>query len=591
MDENNNNDSDRAKNILEYLDIFGTKTGFYTERKPQFYSVLGGVLSIFTICIIIIIFILLSLKDFERISPNIISSSIPSVVHEKLNLEDEKIWIPMRIIDYSFKYADHEGIIYPVINYYLAERQNNKEAFHCTKKKLLHLELCNETSMINKSDIYSINAPLDQLYCINTDGLLMGGSWDSLFLGYIKVDLYLCQNGEEFNENNPNCTTYEKIKEKIGYNSSLELEIYYPTIQFQPLNYNNPIIILYKQYFYHINKYSNKMDRLFLQKYILNDERGWFSSSIENNSFWGFSSINGDYLINEESESRFYSLNIYLEPGIILYERKYKKLLSILVENLPITYIVFIFLENIAKLFKLAEENKILIKLLFENIQESRCKRDKKLNILNVKKQSKNFEPMTPFRYRKIKSNLNFFKSRDNSQSINIKKKLSSMREMPKIIFKENIIGKKSIDNNINKRLMSRLEFSHGINKQDEEIVKDSSAMNLNIISNCNTKYIPEKLFPYKYYFFSIFIKNLNLKKNNLCFSEKFAKVYSFLTNVMDIRNYLLLQKEFNDFRTKILSQNKLNGNKNIDADSIFKDMNNLDKDNLHIFSQKKFIK
>ena len=59
----------------------------------------------------------------------------------------------------------------------------------------------------------------------------------------------------------------------------------------------------------------------------------------------------------------------------------------------------------------------------------------------------------------------------------------------------------------------------------------------------------------------------------------------------MDIRNYLLLQKEFNDFRTKILSQNKLNGNKNIDADSIFKDMNNLDKDNLHIFSQKKFIK
>ena len=66
MEGNNNNDSDRAKKILEYLDIFGTKPGFYIERKSKFYSVLGGSLSICSIFIIIIVFILFSLKDLER---------------------------------------------------------------------------------------------------------------------------------------------------------------------------------------------------------------------------------------------------------------------------------------------------------------------------------------------------------------------------------------------------------------------------------------------------------------------------------------------------------------------------------------------
>ena len=580
MEGNNNNDSDRAKKILEYLDIFGTKPGFYIERKSKFYSVLGGSLSICSIFIIIIVFILFSLKDLERKSPNFISSSIQSEGYHKINIENEKIWIPMRIIDYYYNYINHEDIIYPVINYCLAERQSNKDGFHCAKKKQLHFKLCNETSMINKTEIYSISAPLDQLYCISTDGLVIGGSWDTLFLGYIKIDLYFCKNGEDFNENSPNCTTYGKIKEKIGTNNSLQFQIYYPTIQFQPMNYNNPINILYKQYFYLISKYSNKIDRLFLKKYSLNDERGWVSSNTVSNSYWALSSINGDYyatsiqkdLINDGSTSRFYSLNIYLEPDIILYERKYKKFFSILFENLPNTYIIFIVLENIVKLFKLAQENKLLVKLLFENVKEDRCKQDKKLSIMNGKKRSQNIEPMTPFRYRKIKSNLNFFKSGDNSPSVNIvKKKLSSNRNILKPSYKENRPGKKSIDNNFEKRLMRRLNFSHGINKKNEDGARDSSALNLNIVSHCNTKYVREKLFPYYYYLFSVFIKNLNLKNNNLCFSEKFAKVYTFLAKIMDIRNYLLLQKEFNTFRRNILDQKKVkfievNPNSNIDA-------------------------
>ena len=45
-------------------------------------------------------------------------------------------------------------------------------------------------------------------------------------------------------------------------------------------------------------------------------------------------------------------------------------------------YIVFISFENIAKLFKSTEENKIMIELLFENLKEKPNKFEKHLNLI-----------------------------------------------------------------------------------------------------------------------------------------------------------------------------------------------------------------
>ena len=67
--------------------------------------------------------------------------------------------------------------------------------------------------------------------------------------------------------------------QRIGGNNSLEIEFYYPVVQFQPTNITNPIIILYNQLFYHISKYTNKIERLFLQEYILNDDLGWINNN------------------------------------------------------------------------------------------------------------------------------------------------------------------------------------------------------------------------------------------------------------------------------------------------------------------------
>ena len=48
----------RIKTLLKYMDIFGTKYTFYSDKKPKLYTVTGGILSIASIffCILIPIF-------------------------------------------------------------------------------------------------------------------------------------------------------------------------------------------------------------------------------------------------------------------------------------------------------------------------------------------------------------------------------------------------------------------------------------------------------------------------------------------------------------------------------------------------------
>ena len=74
--------------------------------------------------------------------------------------------------------------------------------------------------------------------------------------------------------------------------------------------------------------------------------------------------------MNEGSNSRGYSFNIYLEPGIIHYKRYYKKIYIILSDFFPIAYIIFLLMKNITKIFKKAEINQKMFELLFENWKE-----------------------------------------------------------------------------------------------------------------------------------------------------------------------------------------------------------------------------
>ena len=575
--------------IIQYFDFFGTKYNFYTEGKPKLYTMLGGILSIISIFICLLVFYFITSDDIHRKTPTVTTSSIPSEGYHKIKFGKEKIWLPWRIVDYDNTYVNHTGLIYPIIYYYYGERKNINDTFDMDHK-ILDYKLCNETSMTNKPEFYQINVPLDKLYCINMDDLDIGGSWISNFVNYIQMDLYLCENGIDYNENSPFCTTKNTIKNKIGENNSLEAEFFYPVVQFQPTNIKIPVIVLYRQYFYHVSRFSSKIDRLFLQEHILTDDLGWITSKIKNTTYWGFSVINGDSytitnkedLVNEGSTSRFYSLNLYLEPGVIIYSRKYKKIVLLITEGLPMMLVVFWIFKKIADVLKYAEEKKKMVELLFESLKEKKDKFKQE-----IKKQMSSEDKFKQY----------YANHTVNRLLISQNSHLNNLQIHSKNVPKINDCEEREEDNNnainiINNNIKT---YSPNINsnKSDMKLLnnlvkKYRPVFNISQIS----KYEKMQLFPYKYYLCTSFIKNLDVRKLTNCFPKKFIKVYLFLGKMFDISSYLILQKEFQILKNTVLKGEDINiiekANKiNVNENSFMRNMNEcIDNGKFKIFSQ-----
>ena len=562
--------------FLKYIDCFGIEFNFYIEKNRKFYTPFGGILSFLSLFLSILVFVSLNYSEFSHENP-ITSTYVIPENNFNIKFGQENIWIPWRVRDYFNKKVEHNNTFYPLIFYYKGIRNETTQGMNLTYE-LIDYKLCNETSMVNKSDIYQIDINLDDLYCINMEDLNIGGRWQSTFVNYIEFDLFICKDGINYNKSDPRCTTYETLINSMN-NNSYEMEIYYPLVNYQPTNKTFPIVVRYKNYFYHLSRYSNKIDRLYLQKYIFSDDVGWFTKDLKNSSFWGQSSLLGDSytsgeekdLMNEGSSSRLYSFNIYLNSDIICYNRSYKKVMIIIAESLPIMNVIFVILGGLDKLFKISSGNRKLTELLFVNIKE----KSKKFNEDQYNNRFNNIYKNTNYTknlnlskkrnsiFKRNESN-SFLQNINNSiiNNINNKNNNISENDVSSSLFnykkhdslmKNNYIKvdneKQSNNSKINElikyqrnsknitenysNIISNDSFNKTINnisiniRNDYENSKKVSPRNILNSKYINKKskrdekkkkkekyFVKQELFSYKYYLLSIFIKNINYKNN-----------------------------------------------------------------------------
>ena len=600
--------------ILKYIDCFGTNFNFYTERNRKLYTPLGGILTLFSLICGALIFLSMNLEEIKHNEP-ISSTSVIQEDYQNIKFVQEKLWIPWRLGDYEGHLANFSGLLYPIIYYYSGIRNKTENKMNLGYN-LLDYKLCNETSMINNTDSFIIDVALDQLYCIDMEYLDMGGNWDSDYVNYVEFDLYVCKNGIDYDENNIDCTSYETLINASQKDNSFEFEIFYPLVHYQPMNKTHPIFVKYFSYFYHLSRFSNKIDRLYLQKHILKDDSGWIAKNEKISKYWGCESLTGDSyangdkkdLMSEGSSSRLYSFNIYINFEAVLYYRYYKKFFMILANGLPVVYIVFNLFKFVAKVFKISAGNKKLTELLFENLQvkPSKIKKNKieefniskkksfmdkkllyKINFNNYSKTPKNKNES----HLKIKynyddkliniNNTNINNNNDISElsSIKINQKDKTRNILKNSIEKKNSIERRNKMSLSNKKLMSNNFFNYSHNNVNGNSQTNSNSINFNMaaelfnsrqkdlfsqsgnykkdnlsdINNTKKYYIQKKLFPYKYYLCSIFIKNIDVKKKSCFFTRKFIVVYNFICQLFDISSYLILQKEFQIMKNTIM--------------------------------------
>jgi hypothetical protein len=422
------------------------------------------------------------------------------------------------------------------------------------------------------------------------EDLDIGGSWDVDFLNLVTLDLYNCKDGINYDEDNPNCTSYDEIEQIAGKNNNLQFEIYYPIVNYQPMNKTNPIFIKYKNYFYHLSRFSNKIDRIYLQQHIVKDDQGFITTNIKTYSYWGIVSLNGDSysignkrdLMNEGSTSRFYSFNIYIKNEIVYYNRSYKKLFLIFANGLPIVNIITTFFEIFVKTIKISSGNRKLTELLFENLKEKKTffkirnkeNENYKTNEINInasnsqRRSYNSFNDKNDSNYSSLQlknqNNLNLIEKK-NFQSLDkfsidkipIKSKFKSDNKIIMLNKESNKDNTKVNTIFVSKETSLNLPFSD-LNSKNEN--RESKDMNRQLLKTIfRTQYIRKSLFPFKYYLCSIFIKNFDPNKNYCFLSKKFIVVYDFICQLNDISSYLILQREFQIMKNAILEKKQRN--------------------------------
>ena len=521
------------KNLLKICDIYGTEFHWYFDYKQKYYTYHGGIFSILSFFAWISILVIFGFEDFKREQSISSITNIPPSGDKIIKFGKQKLYIPWRIMDYGDTFINHIGILHPRI-FYFTNKFNNKTQLMETNYKILNYSLCNETSMKDLGKDYLLHTNLDKLYCIDMDDLDMGGSWNSKFINYIRLDLNLCKGGINYSDNNTNCTKPEYLTSLYGEGNNWFFELLYPTIQFQPNNKKIPLFVLYNSLYYGLNTNSNKVDRVYLQENIFKDEKGWiFARPIRNRTYWGVSSIKSDfYTIGERdifkygSTSRLYSLKLYLDYSSVLYTRKYKKLYEIFSEIFPV-------MKAISMIFSVISEtiNKLKVcRKLNEFIIDDKIYRTNTILDKNIKsKIIREDQDQSSVSKKKLKDSSKLICLNVNSN--NIRMKLNNVKENG---FHEEPFNK-TLHKTVNVGVISLGPF--------EMFNKDKSK------------------FPFIYYFFGFLLNKISSNSNNnyMCISEKFNKSFTFFTHLIDITSYISLYQQFESLKKLVLNNIKYN--------------------------------
>ena len=524
--------------FIKYLDTFGIKFHFYTNNQPNHQNVFGGIMTLIYLFICIVIFFICSYDEIYQFNPISSISEITGLQPRNINIRNEKIWIPFRIITDENNYLDHRGILY-IVPYIVKGKYKNNIGMDLNYH-ILKYKLCNETSMANKPDNYKIDVPLNELFCIEQDDIPFGGDWNDQYINYIEISLYLCEDGVYFNQSDPKCSNIINLFKNI--NTSISFDFYYPVVQFQPTNLNTPISIVYKNYFYRLSAYSYKLAKLYIQEHILSDDKNMIKNNYKNMSCWGTSSLYGDdYFLSNRYDpmvknklSQIFSLEIYMDYGLIYYTRTYNKIFLIISNVFPLFRFVLYFIKKFTQHIKISLTKRELAGLIFENKNISRVSLLKIGNmdnnpINNIQQKSKVDESHNEL----IKNNNKKDISLDNNKKNNYNNKHESFKSINGLKNVEQISKDKSNNKSITSlnienaiKILGKKEIPVFNSKRrilkfiDSIDIKDSSnQFNVNKIKG--KKYI----FSYYYFFLDIFFDKLIHPKKFLCISKTYFTV------------------------------------------------------------------
>ena len=321
-----------VNNFFEKVDFLGSKFHFYNGISLKKQTTIGGILTIILIIISIYLIYIFGANLITKSNPNITISIQNDSKYEYIDLKQENITFAFRIEDYNGNFINASNILYLKIYYYTSIPSEDGKYRSKSYEEYLGYHICNDSDIINEN----LTKNYGILYCPEIGGKKFGGYWDNPYIYFFEFQIFFCKNGSNYSINNT-CTSMETLRNFFNQDNPRIFSVYYPVVEFDPLSYNKPLKIHYKNYYYYLNHQTQKSDDFYLKKTILNDDKGLLLSKYKNISFWGIEQIISTYsfysekdLTTEGSSSRIYTLKLYNTVENNYYTRHYTKIQNVI---------------------------------------------------------------------------------------------------------------------------------------------------------------------------------------------------------------------------------------------------------------------
>lgn len=303
------------KNTSRSIDFFKAPINFKLKQQSKLTTTSG---SVFSIAIIIFISIFIFESDlFQKKHPKVLSSNLKTFKSEKINLNKKII---------AFGLQNEEGKAFLDNSIYTATFKilvkNENKNFE-VEEKVLQTHECKEEDFNYQNKNLFEELSLKNNFCPNrSENLEVEGYWDEASLGYLMVELNICDNITM----NGTCKSLNEIRKFMEIYNNFNIYIQNSYIDYH--DYNKPIKSIIENDYVYIDHNYRKIMQILFKKSSLSTDHGL--------SFEDFSDLNeviidekkSDFIIinNAESGTNLLRFELYASKNSLRIERSYEKL-------------------------------------------------------------------------------------------------------------------------------------------------------------------------------------------------------------------------------------------------------------------------
>lgn len=389
---------------LNSLDSFGYSINFTVNSNDKYKSAFGGILSIASGFIWVILFFIFGQNCFLKQNPTGYSQIKPSVQSvNSLELYDNPFLFGLQIAQNDWKILNIDEYFYPIFSFSENDFQSDQFSWNRTFLKAIP---CNQVKINNEIDIKYFN--LSSFLCPDFSSIKeksLKGTIDDGKFTVIDFFLRLCD------ENNSNCKSKKKIEE-LKKRTKTWINTINPIVEYNINNITNSLISKIHFDGRLFNPFGYSFDELHYSRYKSETDLGDFFKDIETELGFGLSEIKRTSDANLEipekdfdkkndistDENNLYQMSIFFQNKEFYYSRWYMKVPDILAQTGGMIKIIMTMMSILYSFYSKFMFNSFLCEnLLFiddesEEIKENMRKYFYSKNIIENNNEKKGFK-------------------------------------------------------------------------------------------------------------------------------------------------------------------------------------------------------